>query len=124
MSNNHPLIRYKHISPIKMGVKGELSYIQEELDELTDAHKQNCKLWEIIEGADVILALDKFLWRKHHIPLILVILLAYIRFIYKPIRNKILDLCQVDKKKCLSGLTSAESVVSYRDEVSNYTRHP
>lgn len=92
---------YNHKVKINLGKKGDISYIQEELDELSDAHIQNVKQWQLIESADVIIAIGKFSQKHLKLPLLLVIILAYIRMVYKPIRNKILDLMKVQKSKLL-----------------------
>ncbi len=54
-----------HVTPIKKGVLGEISKIQEELDELIDAEKQGCKIMALIELSDAIGAIKAYL-KKHH----------------------------------------------------------
>lgn len=43
-----------HVNPIKKGVLGELSKIQEELDEALDAEQQGQDIMEICELTDII----------------------------------------------------------------------
>jgi hypothetical protein len=94
-------MRFKHLKKIPLGRKGEISYIREEFLELIDAHQQGSKIWQIIEAADILIALGKFLRKKVGFLLLGVILLAYLRMVYKPIRNKILDYYGVSKSKQL-----------------------
>lgn len=54
-----------HIVPIKKGVLGEVSKIQEEIEELLDAEKQGCKIMAILELADVIGAIEAYLEKNH-----------------------------------------------------------
>lgn len=55
-----------HLSPIKKGVLGELSKVQEELDELTDAHLQQDRILALVELADLYGALE--LYMERHMP--------------------------------------------------------
>lgn len=90
----------KHKAQIPLGIKGEISYIQEELFELKDAHEQQINtVWPIIEASDIVLAVGKFTRRHYKIPLLLVLILSYCRVPYKMIRNPILDLMGVKKHK-------------------------
>lgn len=54
-----------HIHKIDKGVIGEISKIQEELDELKDAQQQGVKIMELVELADLIGAIELYL-EKHH----------------------------------------------------------
>lgn len=54
-----------HKTDIKKGVLGEISKIQEELDELADAKEQSNKILELCELSDLIGAIDFYL-SKHH----------------------------------------------------------
>lgn len=54
-----------HIDNIKKGVLGEISKIQEELDELKDAQSQGVKIMELVELSDLIGAIELYL-EKHH----------------------------------------------------------
>lgn len=50
-----------HLAEIKKGVYGEISKIQEELDELNDAVNQGNKIMELVELSDIIGAIKGFL---------------------------------------------------------------
>lgn len=54
-----------HIKFIQKGKNGEISKIQEELDELKDAREQDCKLMELIELSDLIGAVELYLENRH-----------------------------------------------------------
>lgn len=54
-----------HVTPIKKGILGESSKIQEELDELIDAEKQDNKILALVELSDIIGAIKMYL-NKHH----------------------------------------------------------
>lgn len=54
-----------HIRAITPGVLGELSKIQEELDELADAAEQGTKIMELVELADLYGAVQLYL-EAHH----------------------------------------------------------
>ena len=54
-----------HIAHIDKGMIGELSKIQEELDEAEDAEKQGCKLMVLLELSDMLGAIEAYL-EKHH----------------------------------------------------------
>ena len=47
-----------HLAPIKKGVYGKLSKVQEELDEALDAEKQGDKLLLLIELSDLLGAVE------------------------------------------------------------------
>jgi hypothetical protein len=49
-----------HINPIKKGVLGESSKIQEELDELIDAEQQKSKVMQAVELSDLIGAIELY----------------------------------------------------------------
>ncbi len=53
-----PILPGYHIKPIKKGVLGELSKIQEELDELVDAEAQGNKIMAMVELSDLYGALE------------------------------------------------------------------
>lgn len=57
-----------HIAEIKKGKFGEISKIQEELDELNDAMDQKAKLMALIELSDLYGAMEGFL--KNYFPTI------------------------------------------------------
>lgn len=54
-----------HLTEIQKGVLGEVSKIQEELDELKDAHNQQNKILELCELSDLIGAVKYFLNKYH-----------------------------------------------------------
>jgi hypothetical protein len=54
-----------HINQITKGVLGEISKIQEEVDELTDAQQQGCKIMELVELSDLYGAIECYL-RTYH----------------------------------------------------------
>lgn len=47
-----------HIAKIKKGILGDISKVQEELDEFVDAKNQNCKIMEMLELSDLYGALE------------------------------------------------------------------
>lgn len=53
-----------HLNTIQKGEIGEVSKIQEELDELKDAIEQNCKLMALIELADLYGSIECYLESK------------------------------------------------------------
>lgn len=54
-----------HLSHIKKGVLGEISKIEEELEELKDAHEQGCAVMELVELADLVGAIKQYIYRHH-----------------------------------------------------------
>jgi len=50
-----------HLTKIQKGKLGEISKIQEELDELKDAESQHCKLMMLVELSDLYGAIEAFL---------------------------------------------------------------
>ena len=54
-----------HLSNIDKGELGELSKIQEELDEAKDAESQMCPVMLLVELSDLLGAVDAYL-SKHH----------------------------------------------------------
>jgi hypothetical protein len=54
-----------HIDEITKGVLGQLSKVQEELDELKDAEKQGCKILALVELSDLVGAIRAYL-REHY----------------------------------------------------------
>lgn len=53
-----------HLTKIKRGIVGEISKIQEELDELRDAAGRN-KILELCELSDICAAIQRYI-EKHH----------------------------------------------------------
>lgn len=54
-----------HLRDIPKGIFGELSKIEEELEEIKDSIEQNSKLMELIELSDLYGAIQGYL-EKHH----------------------------------------------------------
>jgi hypothetical protein len=54
-----------HLRPIKKGVYGEFSKIQEEIEELQDAHEQDNRILEIVEITDLLGAIDGYLIKNN-----------------------------------------------------------
>lgn len=54
-----------HARTIKKGILGDISKIQEELDELNDAHEQDVKIMAILEAADLYGAIRSYLAKYH-----------------------------------------------------------
>ena len=54
-----------HKKAITKGRIGEISKIEEELEELKDAVEQNAKIMELVEISDLILAIELYLNRYH-----------------------------------------------------------
>lgn len=54
-----------HLTDIPKGVIGESSKIMEELLELQDAEKQECKIMALVELSDLIGAVKHYLERHH-----------------------------------------------------------
>lgn len=80
---------FRHSKFIKQGVKGEISKIHEEIEEFEDA---NTKLWKLVELTDIVLATSQVSRRQFRVPFLLIVIFAYLRWVYKPIRNLCLDL--------------------------------
>lgn len=54
-----------HLTKIEKGKIGEISKIQEEVEELKDAQLQGCKIMELVELSDLYGAIECYL-QKHH----------------------------------------------------------
>lgn len=54
-----------HIKKIEKGVNGEISKIEEELNELKDAQLQGVKIMELVELSDLIGAVELYLEKYH-----------------------------------------------------------
>ena len=54
-----------HLAKIQKGVLGKSSKIQEELDELKDAEKQQSKILALVELSDMIGAINVYLEDNH-----------------------------------------------------------
>lgn len=54
-----------HLTEIQRGEIGELSKIQEELDELKDATKQGVKIMQLVELSDLVGSINLYLAKYH-----------------------------------------------------------
>jgi len=88
---------FKHYSKITRGKRGEISKINEELEELSDAYSNSSKIHQIIECSDIIESVGQLTRKQYKIPLCIMLFLVYLRSPYKIVRNKILDI--LDKPK-------------------------
>lgn len=55
-----------HVTEIQKGTLGEISKIQEELDELKDADKQGVRIMALVELSDLVGAIESYL--ETHFP--------------------------------------------------------
>ena len=81
-------MRFAHKRLIRLGVRGETSKIREELDELEDTESP---VHAILELSDILDATGQYARKKLRCPLFVIVALCYVRTVYKPIRNFILD---------------------------------
>lgn len=77
--------RYRHTVAIARRQRGTLEKCDEELEELRDAVKQGNKWHAVIEAADLINSTYTFVWRKYRVPFFVVVLIALMTGVYKPI---------------------------------------
>ena len=83
----------RHSEDITLGIRGEISKIDEEVAELKDVQNISGGFWaSIIECADIVESVGQFSWKKYCVPLPFVFLLVVVRWPYKRLRNLILDL--------------------------------
>lgn len=54
-----------HVNKIQKGTLGEISKIEEELNELKDAQAQGAKIMELVELSDMIGAIELYLEKNH-----------------------------------------------------------
>lgn len=54
-----------HVAQIKKGTLGQLSKVQEELDELVDAEEQGVKILQLCELSDLVGAIKAYVLTKH-----------------------------------------------------------
>lgn len=78
---------FKHKIHIAQGTHGEFDKISEEYLELADAFTQKKKVFSILEAADLVAVTGEFTWRQFKVPLILIVILCYLRKPYKLVRN-------------------------------------
>ena len=88
----------KTMKPIVDGTSGELSKVEEEYEELRDAWDQNLKPPAFIDGCDLVDATLKLQWNKFKVPAPLILVVIYLRRLYKPIRNRIYDYAGLNKE--------------------------
>jgi len=81
---------FTHVDKIPLGKSGEFSKVKEEYLELQDAYKQDKKFFCVVESADLITVIGEFTWKQYKVPLLFIILFAYLRKPYKWIRNPFL----------------------------------
>lgn len=77
--------QYKHTVVIAKRPRGTLAKCQEELEELIDADRQGNAWHSVVEAADLINSTYTFIWRKYRIPFPVVIVIALMTGVYKPI---------------------------------------
>ena len=77
--------RFKHKAVIRRRPRGTLGKCDEELAELKDADAQGNRWHAVIEAADLINSTYTFIWRRYRVPFIIVIPIALLSGIYKPI---------------------------------------
>jgi hypothetical protein len=78
-------MKFKHRRTIQKGKRGTLAKCREELDELEDAHEQGNRWHSVIEAADLVNSAYSFVWREYRVPFFIVIAIALLTGIYKPI---------------------------------------
>ncbi len=74
---------FKHVTYIPKGEYGKFSKVEEEFCELKDAYTQEKGIFQLVESADLLYSLECYSLIKFKIPLILLLLLSYIRIPYK-----------------------------------------
>ncbi len=74
-----------HLTPIQKRERGTFGKIREEVEELYDADSQSNAFHSAIEAADLINATYTFIWNRYKIPFFIVIFIALMTRVYKPI---------------------------------------
>ena len=77
--------KYPQKAVIRKGQRGTLDKCREELAELRDADNQGVRWHCVVEAADLINSTYTFIWRKYRVPFFVVIFVALLTSIYKPI---------------------------------------
>ncbi len=77
--------KYPQKAIIRKGKRGTLDKCREELEELRDADNQGVRWHSVVEAADLINSTYTFIWRKYKVPFFVVILVALLTGIYKPV---------------------------------------
>ena len=78
-------MKFKHTVEIPRAPRGTLGKCKEELAELEDADQQNNRWHAVVEAADLINSTYTFIWRKYRVPFFIVIIIALLTGIYKPV---------------------------------------
>jgi hypothetical protein len=79
------MFNFKHNVDIPKAPRGTLGKCHEELAELEDADSQNNRWHTVVEAADLINSTYTFVWRRYRVPFFVVIVIALLSGIYKPI---------------------------------------
>jgi len=77
--------RFRHKAVIRKYPRGTIDKCSEELAEMRDAHKQGSRLHTVTEAADLINSTYTFVWRHYRVPFFVVIFIALLTGVYKPI---------------------------------------
>ncbi len=77
--------KYPQRAIIRKGERGTFDKCREELEELRDADDQGVRWHSVVEAADLINSTYTFIWRKYRVPFFVVILVALLTGIYKPV---------------------------------------
>lgn len=88
----------KTLITIEDGTPGEFTKITEEYLELEDAINQKNRALTFIEGLDLLDSTFKFEWKQFRIPLIVAVVIIYLRRLYKPLRNRTYQFAGLDKE--------------------------
>lgn len=86
------------LTSIEDGTPGEFSKVREEYHELKDAIDQNLKVLTFIEGCDVVDATMKFQFKQFKVPSFIVLLVVYLRRLYKPFRDAVYHWAGLNKE--------------------------
>jgi hypothetical protein len=79
------MFKFTHTREIPRAARGTLAKCDEELAELKDADSQHNRWHTVIEAADLINSTYTFVWRQYRVPFFVVIAIALLSGIYKPI---------------------------------------
>lgn len=77
--------RYSHTIHIEKRPQGSIDKCYEELEELKDADSQGNRWHCVVEAADLINSTYTFVWRKYRVPFPIVIIVALLTGVYKPV---------------------------------------
>lgn len=79
------IVKFKHTREIPRAPRGTLDKCKEELAELEDADQQGIRWHAVVEAADLINSTYTFIWCKYRVPFVVVIVIALLSGIYKPL---------------------------------------